>query len=174
MPAETSEHEVAHGRVDHGLARLQLVLIVLGQAAKAPQPAEGAFHSPAVRLHLHAGGLGLLLGALDDLDPPAELLAQLLHQRAAVGGISPDEREARQWRAEQAQCVSHQAPAIAVLYVGGPDHDFEQEALGVDQEMPLAPAHLLVRVVAAWPPFCVVLTDWLSRIAALGVTSRPI
>src|SRR5260221_14692677 len=93
MPAETSEHEVAHGRVDHGLARLQLVLIVLGQAAKAPQPAEGALHNPAVRLHLEAGGLGLLLGALDDLDPPAELLAQLLHQRAAVGGIGPDERE---------------------------------------------------------------------------------
>ena len=40
--------------------------------------------------------------------------------------------------------------------------------------MPLAPVHLLGGVVAARPPFSVVLTLWVSMTAALGLASLTI
>jgi len=53
------------------------------------------------------------------------------------------------------------------------DHNHEQQAERVYQYVALAAVDLLARVVTADPPFSVVLTDWLSMIAALGCGSRP-
>ena len=53
------------------------------------------------------------------------------------------------------------------------DDDAEQQARGVDRDVALAALDLLSRVVAARPPFSVVLTLWVSMIAALGLGSRP-
>jgi hypothetical protein len=53
------------------------------------------------------------------------------------------------------------------------DEDAKQEAGGVDGNVAFAPPHLLGRVVAPWPPFSVVLTLWVSMIAAVGLASRP-
>jgi ABC-type oligopeptide transport system substrate-binding subunit len=47
-------------------------------------------------------------------------------------------------------------------------HYRKQETECVDDDVPLAPIYLLAAVVAAWPPFSVVFTDWLSMIPALG------
>jgi phosphoenolpyruvate carboxylase len=52
------------------------------------------------------------------------------------------------------------------------DHD-QQQAQGIDEDVALAAVDVLRGIVAPRPPFSVVLTDWLSRIAALGVGSRP-
>ena len=46
---------------------------------------------------MEARALLLLLVAFDDLDPPPEVLVHLLHERARVGRISPDEFEPWQW-----------------------------------------------------------------------------
>ena len=54
------------------------------------------------------------------------------------------------------------------------DDDAEQQARGVDRDVALAALDLLARVVAARPPFSVVLTLWVSMIAALGLGSRPL
>jgi hypothetical protein len=53
------------------------------------------------------------------------------------------------------------------------DDHAQQQARGVDREVPLAALELLGRVVAARPPFSVVLTLWVSRMAAVGLGSRP-
>jgi hypothetical protein len=53
------------------------------------------------------------------------------------------------------------------------DHYSQQQSQGIHHNMALAPRYLLAGVVAAWPPFSVVFTDWLSMIAALGVDCRP-
>jgi hypothetical protein len=53
------------------------------------------------------------------------------------------------------------------------DHHGQEQAGRVDQDVPLATADLLAAVVATRPPFSVVFTDWLSRIAPLGSGSRP-
>jgi hypothetical protein len=53
------------------------------------------------------------------------------------------------------------------------DHHGEDQAERVDQDGPLAAGDLLAAVGAADPPFSVVLTDWLSMIAADGCRCRP-
>ena len=52
-------------------------------------------------------------------------------------------------------------------------HHRHQQAQRVDHDVPLAAADLLARVVAADPLFSVVLTLWLSMIAALGLFFFP-
>jgi hypothetical protein len=47
------------------------------------------------------------------------------------------------------------------------DHG-EDQAERVDQDVPLPPGDFLAPVVTSGPPFSVVLTDWLSMIAAEG------
>jgi hypothetical protein len=63
--------------------------------------------------------------------------------------------------------------AVGVLNIGGVNEDTEQEAGGIDPDMALAALDLLGSVVAARPPFSVVLTLWVSMIAAVGLASRP-
>ena len=53
------------------------------------------------------------------------------------------------------------------------DDDAEQQAGRVDRDVTLAALDLFTRVVAPRPPFSVVLTLWLSMMAALGLASRP-
>jgi hypothetical protein len=48
------------------------------------------------------------------------------------------------------------------------DAHFQHETQRIDQKMPLSAAYFLADVVAAWSPFSVVLTVWLSKIPALG------
>jgi hypothetical protein len=52
--------------------------------------------------------------------------------------------------------------------------DDKAAAIGVDQRVALAPFDLLARIVTRGPPASVVLTLWLSMIAAEGLASRPI
>jgi hypothetical protein len=63
--------------------------------------------------------------------------------------------------------------AVGVLDIGGMDEDTEQEAGGIDPDMALAALDLLGGIVAARPPFSVVLTLWVSMMTAVGLASRP-
>ena len=74
---------------------------------------------------------------------------------------------------EPLQAPEEIADAVRVLHVGGVDDHAEQQARGVDRDMPLAALDLLCRIPAARPPFSVVFTLWVSITAALGLGSRP-
>ena len=63
--------------------------------------------------------------------------------------------------------------SIPVGDVGSMDDKFEDESQGIDDQMAFAAIEAFPSVVAAGPPFSVVLTDWLSMIAPLGWRSRP-
>ncbi len=56
------------------------------------------------------------------------------------------------------------------------DQCFQQEALGIDQDLPLLPFDFLARVIPVYvdmtPPFSALFTLWLSMIAAVGLASR--
>src|SRR5437588_8278150 len=67
----------------------------------------------------------------------------------------------------------HQFGSILVLYAGRVDYSFQQQTLSIYKNVTLASIHLLACIVAAWPPFSEVLTDWLSMTAALGSASLP-
>ena len=63
---------------------------------------------------------------------------------------------------------------VAVWHIGGRNHHGQEQAEGIDEDVAFAPFDLFVRVEAADPPFSVVLTDWLSRIPALGWRCLPV
>lgn len=115
------------------------------------------------------------LGTLDDFDlPGADVGDDLRDAWPLVCGIGEeldDRREAALGVAQQA------ADAIAILQVGAMDDDVQQQAEGVDDDVPLAAGDLLARVVALrvdrGPPFCAALALWLSRIATVGSAVRP-
>ena len=92
------------------------------------------------------------------------------HRLARVAGIDPQGRELREPRGD---AVQHQRCAIAIRDIGRMDHGFEHQAPAIHQQMALATTQLLGSVIAARPPFSVVLADWLSRMAAVGWGWRP-
>ena len=87
ISGESSEHEPDACRSDESDGGPVEVFVVLGEAAAAIDPGDGAFHDPASWDVLETLGLG---GALDHLDPPGGIghgPAQLL---AAIGAVSED------------------------------------------------------------------------------------
>ena len=67
--------------------------------------------------------------------------------------------------------------AVAVLDIGGMDVDVQQQALRVDEDVALAAEDLLPDIEAGRtkraPPFTAPLALWASRIAVVGLASRP-
>ena len=145
---------------------------VLGQSSAAAEPNECAFDDPAFGQRDEACGL---TRSLDDLDVdarqnPFDRALELRPLVTAVGIELDQERKG----AEQAR--HQQRPAVAVLDVGGVDDGVHQQALRIDEDVPLLALDLLARIVARRinrrPPFSALLTLWLSMIAAVGLASR--
>ena len=116
-----------------------------------------------------------LTGPFDDLDGdarqnPFDRALELRPLVAAVGIEFDQERKG----AEQA--CHQQRPAVAVLDVGGVHDGVHQQALRIDEDMPLLALDLFARVIARRinrrSPFSALLTLWLSMIAAVGLASR--
>jgi hypothetical protein len=63
--------------------------------------------------------------------------------------------------------------SVAVLNVGRMDDRDQHEPEDIYEQMAFTPIDLLARIVAMRAPLSVVLTDWLSIIAALGCRLRP-
>ena len=65
---------------------------------------------------------------------------------------------------------------IAILNIGGRDDAVQEQALGIDQNVPLFAFDQLARIKAgridARPPFSALFTLWLSMMAAVGLASR--
>ena len=116
-----------------------------------------------------------MIGSLDDLDVQAleDGPQRILESGALISAIGV-EIEKEGIKAEQ-RC-HHQHAAVAILDIGGMDEGVHQEALRVDENMPLLALDLLARIVAvrvdARPPFSALFTLWLSMIAAVGEVSR--
>ena len=161
-------HEVDHGKAYPGFAALLPLFKVLRQTAKLHQPSEGAFHYPAARQH-HEALLPFELG--HDLERPARKPRHPVAEAAfAVPAISPQERQAREAAQELHQ---YQLGALVVLNAGAVHRHRQEQTQRVYRDVALAPLDLLAGIQAVVPPFCGVLTDWLSMIAAEGVGSLP-
>ena len=158
--------------MDVGDSEAGSVFIVLREATASADPREGAFNDPTLGQDLEAHRL---IGSLDDLDLPRTQCSDgsscgrsLI---AAIGEDTFDERE------QAAHGLKHQQAAVAILDAGRMNHNFQQEAERVDQDMSLLAFDLLSRVVTRRcdrrPPFSAPLTLWLSMIAAEGLASLP-
>lgn len=140
------DHEANGGQRDPGLGDLGEFLIIFGQAPVAAKPSERSLNHPSARNDDEAGPSD----AADDDQRQAKQEAREQNRQPVVDAVGEDRLEPAVQRLDPAQ----QGPrAAGVLNVGGMDEDAKQKAGGVDGNVAFAPAYLLGRVVASWPPF---------------------
>jgi hypothetical protein len=164
--SEALEHETDHRDSDHRLGNLGQLLVVLGEAAPSSEPSEGSFNDPAAWQDDEAGPGD----AAHDDERQAEQEAGEQDRDPVVDAVGEHRSEPAVQRLDPAQ----QAPrAVGVLDVGGVDDDSQQQTGGVDRDVAFAAPDLLAGIIAARPPFSVVLTVCVSMMAAVGLASRP-
>lgn len=156
-----------HGDIDPGLTTLGVGLVVFAQAPVLTKPGERALHYPAVGQYLEALEL---IRESDDLKHAAYALSYPTDEGAGVAAVSPDAPKAH----ESVRQSTKQHPSRQdILDVSSKDDQADDEAHGVDKEVTLSALYFLPGVVTPDPPFSVVFTDWLSRMAAEGAGSLP-
>lgn len=89
---------------------------------------------------------------------------------AAVTSIHPEQRQpGKPVQSPSQQCLA----SLALRHMGRGEQNSQHQAEGIDEPMPLSSLDVLARVVADAPPCESDLTDWLSRIAAVGPERLP-
>ena len=111
---------------------------------------------------------------ISTLRPREDLLQRALKLFALIAAVGV---ELEQERIEAEQGRHQQDAAVAILNVGAMHDGVHQQALRIDEDMPLLAFDLLARIIAvridAAPPFSALFTLWLSMMAAVGDASRP-
>src|SRR5688572_21405297 len=157
-----------HRQVNPMLAGLRQLLVILTQATAFAQPGEGALDNPAFGQDFKAH---LRLTTAHNLDPNTEaLLAPVQQGRAVVAPIQQQQFPP----VKQGDAAQQVGQTDFVLPVGRMHLDPDEPPLRIDHQMPFAPFDVFATVIASWPPFSVVLTDWLSAINTLGSAVRPV
>ena len=164
-----------HSYVDPGLGCLGQSFVVpvssTGQALAQPtapaEPRECSFDHPSSRQHLKVVAVP---GALDNLERPACQGPDPLDQLSSIASIGPDQPHAGK---PPYQFIDDQLRSISILDIGRMHHHRQQQPHGIYNDVSLSTVDLLASVIATRPPFSVVLTDWLSMMAALGVGLLP-
>ena len=91
-------------------------------------------------------------------------------QFTAITASGPSRLQAREVTGKGRQ---HPLGPVPIRDIRRGDPDVQQPALGLDAAVSFAPFDALASVVATPAPFAVVWTRWLSKMAALGLRSRP-
>ena len=153
-------------------ARLAIEIFpILGEPSAPPEPCECSFHDPPLWQDDKAFGT---IRAPDDFD--IHLRHYFCHgaakHRALITAIGV---EFQQERIHSEHGRHDQRAAIAILNVGGVHDGVDQQALRIDENVPLLALDLLSRVVTRpidrRPPFSALFTLWLSITAAVGLAS---
>ena len=152
-----------HSYVDPGLRCIGQSFVVLAQPTAPAEPRECSFNHPSSRQHLKVVAVP---GALDNLERPACQGPDPLDQLSSIASIGPDQPHAGK---PPCQFIDDQLRSISILDIGRMHHHRQQQPHGIYNDVSLSTVDLLASVIATRPPFSVVLTDWLSMMAALGV-----
>src|SRR5712691_367218 len=140
---EASGEQAQIGKKEPSCGACDRRLEVLGEAAAAAEPGEGALDHPSPGQELEAFDAGR---ALDDLDRPwATILEGGAQLRAAVNPVSEDVAEPGK---APAQCAQQRHGAVRILDVGLVQAHGEQEALRIGDDMAFAPLDALAGVDA--------------------------
>ena len=106
---QTAKHDVRHGKVNIGTAARKGRFVFAAEQAVAAQPAERAFHDPAVRKNFEPFDV---VATFHDFQFPAECLSRRFDQLACVAAIGPDEFESR----FPPSLLEHQPGSVTVLH----------------------------------------------------------
>lgn len=163
---EAVQHDPDGSKSDHGLCNVGSFLVILGQASPSSEPSEGTFDHPAAGNEDEAA----TSNAPEDDQRQPEQEAGEDDRHPIVDAVGEDRTQPA---VEPLDPCQQRYGAIGVLSVGGMEDDAEQEARGIDSDVTLAALDLLGRVKASGATFYVVLTLWVSMMAAVGVGARP-
>jgi hypothetical protein len=161
------KHDIDHHDEDHGFAAGGQHFVVLAHSPVPTDPAEGTLHDPTLGQDHEARDV---VTPPHDFQDPAAQGFRPFHQFARIAAVGPNELQSG---VQAAKPTQHELGSVAILHVGDMHDHYQDQPQRVDDQMPLAPFDLLARVVAPRSPFSVVLTVWLSMIAAEGETFRP-
>ena len=154
-----------HSYVDPGLRCIGQSFVVLAQPTAPAEPRECSFNHPSSRQHLKVVAVPR---ALDNLERPACQGPDPLDQLSSIASIGPYQPHAGK---PPYQFIDDQLRSISILDIGRIHR--QQQPHGIYNDVSLSTVDLLASVIATRPPFPVVLTDWLSMMAALGVGLLP-
>ena len=137
------------------------------------RPIQAKVHSTTQRLGRTTKRCGSARLTISSFQVPvlATTAAIFGRRSCGVGEDALDEGEQATGSTQQ------QISAVAILHRGRMDHDVQEQAQRIDENVPLAARDLLARVVPLRidraPPLCAALALWLSMTAAEGLASRP-
>ena len=156
-----------HRNLNPCLTGLRQSFEIFAQPTTPTQPCKCAFHDPSAGQHLKMVDVRR---TLDNLQKPTTECISPFYQLSCIAAISPDQLESRK---SPHKLRKHKLGPVSVLDIRSMDDNGQKQSQSVYDDMALASRDLLACIVSTRPPFSVVLTDWLSMMAALGVGSRP-
>jgi hypothetical protein len=162
-------HQVDHCNANHRFTGFRERLVVFRQSTVFAEPREGPFNNPAFGQHFKA----VRRSALHDLDGPAIPSDRPVDESAGITAVGEDQPQTSQPTGIVSQLLHQQLATIPILDIGRMHNQGHDQAQRVYDQMTLAAAYFLARVVATVPPFSAVLTDWLSRMPTEGVGCLP-
>lgn len=147
MLHDAPEHGGGCGDADEGLGDVRPLLEVADEASVFDQPAKGALNHPSARQRLKARHG---MRSLDDRQREVGLLLRPGDELAGIAAIGEHDFDEVPQTSRSPQ---HRFGAVPILHAGRLHLHAEQAAIGVGQDVSLAPRDLLARVVAARAPF---------------------
>ena len=147
-------------------------LVVLAEPSATAEQGQCAFHHPSAKQHLEPVAVR---APAHHLQQPPSGGPGPCHQPPGIGCVSPDylepgKRPSSLARSSLAKSLLSLPKGLGVDCVN--DHGHKQPG-GIHYDVALASRHPFTGVIAARPPFSVILTDWLLMMAPLGVAYRP-
>jgi hypothetical protein len=161
------EHELNHSHINKIFTAIPTSFIIFAQPTIPSQPSKGSLNHPTSRQHLKTFDI---LRAFYDLKDPTADTFYPVNQFASITSIRPNQIQTRKLPLD---LLKDPLRSISVLDRSFVNHHSQNQSQSVYQDMPLSTRHLFPCIITSRPPFSVVFTLWLSRIAALGLSSRP-
>ena len=149
---ETPHHQLNHGDSDPRRSGLWQGLKVFTEPPRAIEPAQRAFDNQTPLHNLKALGVP---GTFHDHERPLQHRRDPGDEFARVPSIRPDELQSREASDQRRQ---DRFGPVAVLDPRRVHHHHQKQSEDIDHDMALASADALTAVIAADPPFSVVLT----------------
>src|SRR5438093_9015129 len=155
-----------HRNIDPSFAAARIGFVILAETPVAPQPGKGSLHNPTLGqdhkvMKVHRLEYGCQQPVTAALHPVGY---------GRIGAVGPKDAQPRQ---ASPHLLQQGLGRIAILHIGGEHRQSPDQAQRIDEQMPLAASDFFPASYPRSPPASVVLTDWLSMMAALGVGSRP-
>jgi len=170
--AKLSQHEADGSKFEEGERGAIEVFPVLCQSPAAVEPGDSAFDDSPFGLYDKALDP---IRAFDDFrfEMRQDAGQRVAKDRPLIGAVGEQLLEIGE-QTEQ-RCQQGDA-AVAILNVGGGDDTVQEQALCIDENMPLPALDQLARIKAGRidvsPPFSALFTLWLSMMQAVGLASR--